>query len=532
MIYSEAPMDLPEIRSTVAQFLNHSDLARAARVCKSWNASFIPSLYSEVHWCPEFKNPLNENIITYADHIQYLHLLMDRFQLLTEHCTKLQVLDISFECQDPEVWDNLSTLVRRNPRIKSLYTRYRRPEPPKAFLEALSTCSRLRKLNVRMDKLDEIRMELILDIAIRLEYLRISCFKIILPKSMDKWSCFPVMEELAFDHTHVPIPLEIFRKCPKLRTLTWRACERTSDSVFDLCDLLRIHCPLIENLTLSSQSLTDMELSLILDSCREVTLLSIYYSMFGEQAFQSLSRHFSKIQKLYFTKCRGLTSAMVQQIMTSYPNLIEFSGGSLDARDLLGIVKDEATGEEKMVTQDWVCTHIQDLAIFINGLEGKPDDWHRRILQQIAKLKKLKILVLSPHSSYNPRPPNDGLNFSLRTGLDSLSSLKQLTVLDISDLRQEMEEQDVRWMLEVWPKLSSVLGILHPNKGRWETLRKILKERKVTNYVYSISENATDVGSGEDAEQEEEEVEEEVKEEVEEDEEEEEEEEEEELVNA
>ncbi|KAF9985586.1 hypothetical protein BGZ65_010462 [Modicella reniformis] len=373
--------------------------------------------------------------------------MTDRFKLFTEHCTNLEVLNISFDMQDPEVWDNLSTLVRRNPRIKSIdILDVSFKPPPKAFLEALSACTGLRKLKARMDEPDGIEMELILDIAIHLEHLRIYGSNIFLPKSLDKWSCFPVMKQLKLNaDTDFPIPLEIFRKCPKLRTLTWRSSEDMSDSVFDLCELLRIHCPLIETLTLFSESLTDMDLSLVLDSCREVTSLSIYYPMFGEQAFQSLSRLFPNIRQLNFKGCRGLTSAMAQQIMTSCPNLIQFSGASLKARDLLGLVKDEVTEEEKMVTQDWI--------------------W-----------------------------------------LDSLSSLKQLMVLDLSGgLQQEMEEQDVRWMLEAWPKVSRVSGILHPNKERLEKLCQILQERKVDSYSYSISDNSTDVTSGEDTEQEEEE---------------------------
>ncbi|KAF9927397.1 hypothetical protein BGZ65_006778 [Modicella reniformis] len=374
---------------------------------------------------------------------------MDRFELLTEHCTKLEILDITIKTRDPEVWDHLSTLVRRNPRIKSTYICQRNPDPPKPFLEALSTCSTLRKLYVRMYELDEIRMELILDIAIRLEYLRISCFEIIIPKSLDKWSCFPVMEELKLNGDNkFPIPLELFRKCPNLRTLTWRTFEDTSDSVFDLCDLLKIHCPLLKSMTLFSESFTDKDLSLEIIWTHAISL--------------------------------GLCRMRRQ------------------------------TGEEKMVTQDWVCTHIQALAIFINGLEGKPEEWHRRILQQISKLKELKFLTLAPDESYDThRSAHDGSNFPLRTGLDSLSSLKQLMALNISTLRQEMEEQDVRWMLEAWPKLLSVIGMLHPNKVRWEELCQILRERKVSSYVYSISENATDVESGEDTEEEEEEEEEE-----------------------
>ncbi|KAF9917600.1 hypothetical protein BGZ65_012821, partial [Modicella reniformis] len=173
-------------------------------------------------------------------------------------------------------------------------------------------------------------------------------------------------------------------------------------------------------------------------------------------------------------ECRGLTSAMAQQIMTSFPNLILFSGVSLDARDLLGIVKDEVTGEEKMVTQDWICTHIQDLAIFINGLEGKPQEWHRSVLQQIAKLNKLRSLNLAAHRDSPSAISHDGLNLSLNTGLDSLASLKQLERLNVSGLWQEMEERDVRWMQEAWPNLD-VRGELHHNKRQSKKLERILE---------------------------------------------------------
>ncbi|KAF9997969.1 hypothetical protein BGZ65_006470, partial [Modicella reniformis] len=312
--------------------------------------------------------------------------------IYTKTCTKLEYLFVDLSFWTPETWNQLTTLIQRNPKLKSFEIRENNEIMSIDFMEAMSACLELRNLQVHMYHLDEACMEHILDIAVRLEHLQINGLSNMLPKSLDKWPCFPAMKKLTLKvETHFPIQLqfEMIRKCPELRALELSTDGHDQFPASDFCDILKTYCPFIEDLKLHYDSMTDMDLSQILESCRKVTTLHMG-SAFGEQAFHSLSRHFIDIQYL---QCHGLTGAMTQQIMTSCPNLIEFSGANLDARDVIGTEKDETTGEGMMVTQDWICTRMQHLAIFINKVEGKSHELHPGVIRQIAKLRVKTITI-------------------------------------------------------------------------------------------------------------------------------------------
>ncbi|KAG0245164.1 hypothetical protein BGX31_007743 [Mortierella sp. GBA43] len=72
-------IDLPEIRTAMGQFLGTSDLAIAAMVCRSWNASFTPILYSVINWSTRGKNPSRESIIANAGYIRRLDLTIGTY---------------------------------------------------------------------------------------------------------------------------------------------------------------------------------------------------------------------------------------------------------------------------------------------------------------------------------------------------------------------------------------------------------------------------------------------------------------------
>lgn len=68
----------------------------------------------------------------------------------------------------------------------------------------------------------------------------------------------------------------------------------------------------------------------------------------------------------------------------------------------------------------------------------------------------------------------DGLHLSLDDGLGQLSTLKNLRFLRFMGLAQEMEEDDVRWMIEQWPELKVLQGKLHSNERQQDVLESLL----------------------------------------------------------
>ncbi|KAF8975715.1 hypothetical protein BGZ46_008907 [Entomortierella lignicola] len=180
---------------------------------------------------------------------------------------------------------------------------------------------------------------------------------------------------------------------------------------------------------------------------------------------------------------------MAQHVMTSCHHLRKFNANILDAQDILGIVEEtqgyeeeESESSQTPITtmtalqprqKDWICLDLRSLSLFITGFEGKPRDWQRRVLDQIAKLVKLEqIDVGTFHFNFDL---SDGLNLRLEAGLDISESLVNIKDFAFNGLSPEMEEEEVRWMIRAWPKLKSIGGTLNPQEGRRKELEKLLR---------------------------------------------------------
>ncbi|KAF9364657.1 hypothetical protein BGX34_000828 [Mortierella sp. NVP85] len=480
-------MDIPEIRAIVARFLlNFSDLAAAALVCKSWNATFTPVLYTDVRFHSSKQHSM-EGLVANASRIRHLLLSEIHVNVPSHICTKLKSLEIRTSSSwNLQAVGRLAALVRHNTNIEMIDIEYAGDVSPRSFLKTVSFCTGLRELYISMPKLKTSCVEIILDVAARLEHLKIKSVTASFPESLDKWPCFPLMKkfELSVYETPARVFLELIRKCPGLKGLDWNVGRNETCPASDISGLFKTYCPLVEQLDLTYVSLMDEHFSEILYGCHRLLSLRFRESNFGELAFQSLSRHFASLEKLDLGYSTGLTSTMIQQIMTSCPRLTTFYGTTLDASDILGDIMDENAMEVDTQEQprDWVCTNLRFLTISICGLEGKPLVWHRKVLQQLARLDKLDTLSLCASAIPPLTSPKvrDGLNLKLEAGLDHLSSLKRLVVFHFEGIWQQMEEQDVRWMAEAWPKLERVMGRLHHDRMKQQRLSQILKDRGIS----------------------------------------------------
>jgi len=110
---------------------------------------------------------------------------------------------------------------------------------------------------------------------------------------------------------------------------------------------------------------------------------------------------------------------------------------------------------------EWACKNLQILEIGLCGLQFRTQEWQRAVLKQLAKLEQLRVLDVADYTDTLNIRSQDGLDLSLTTGLDILSSLTRLERLGFHSLRQEMTKHDVEWMIKVWPRLSSVCGWVH-----------------------------------------------------------------------
>ncbi|KAF9313809.1 hypothetical protein BG003_004831 [Podila horticola] len=287
------------------------------------------------------------------------------------------------------------------------------------------------------------------------------------------------------------------RRCPQLASLCWNVGAVDIFSVDSFCEILSTFCQHIEKLDLGERVLGDDDLAQVLGSCSKITDFAICGSLFGPSAFESLIRHFPHLTLLDLKRCNGVTSSMSLRILTSCHLLTEFcAGGSLAAQDILGVGTQDDQGQEKLEPQDWVCLSLKRLSISISGLRNRPPQWQSLILGQIARLHDLRDLSIGPkrgdfseedHVAAMELDEDDGIQLRLESGesgLAILSGLKCLEVIGFLGLRENMDEDDVHWMLDAWPNLVGIVGKVHFQKH--EELVEFLEDRDNLCTVFGI----------------------------------------------
>ncbi|KAI8349988.1 hypothetical protein B0O80DRAFT_458802 [Mortierella sp. GBAus27b] len=493
-----APIDfsakeLQEVRHHLAEHLTRPDLAAMTRVCKSWHGSFTPFLYREILFTATKMYGANPSVETIEANANYIHAVLIYEEHLyhpLEALTKLE--SICFRgfggVKNPETWTRLGTLLRQNPELQTLtVTVSGEGDHMHGFMEALaSSCPKLHTLVMDFQSLDGECTRLLLDTAVRLEVLSIFECDLVSPDTMERWPVFANIQNLSF-RPRQPVEryLEILRRCPQLKSLTCLVGDGLWISEFS--EVIAAHCPHLESLDIGRQDVRHRwsDVSSILDSCRKLTKFTMNHTDLDGFNFQrSLNRHFSYLTHLDLYGCRTVTSPTVQQVMTSCPRLEYLQAESLDACDILGIAMadtsdagDESNGgqqEDNRVIhpQEWVCTGLRTLSLYIRGLMNEPDEWQREVLRQLSRLTRLEVLRVGDYDG----PSEDGLDLTLGSGLGILSSLN-LRELDFTGVRQEMDENDVKWILEAWPRLSHLLGELHHDYQRRYELQCILRRR-------------------------------------------------------
>ncbi|KAG0291704.1 hypothetical protein BGZ96_004913 [Linnemannia gamsii] len=86
----------------------------------------------------------------------------------------------------------------------------------------------------------------------------------------------------------------------------------------------------------------------------------------------------------------------------------------------------------------------------------------RRILQQLGQLTHLRVLRLGSSGRDWDNPHYMRLEMEV-SGLDELVGLKELEILDVSQLAHRIGTAEVQWMVENWPKLKSIPGLEYTN---------------------------------------------------------------------
>ncbi|KAG0280240.1 hypothetical protein BGZ95_010839 [Linnemannia exigua] len=289
--------------------------------------------------------------------------------------------------------------------------------------------------------------------------------------------------------------LEFLTRCPDVREIHWQSTKRSENGMKFYQLLVRRNglplnqpLPTMDDFWRLVQSKTWMHLrslvvsgiyalyknrilefipdegfAHILESipAQQLVKLECKGTAFGPLGLQALKRHCESLEMLVVKWSSNFTSALGQEALESFPKVTCLQVERLAFEDI------ERGGP-------WVCLGLKVLQVqfdmgVVAGLEDEQRR-HRLVFDRISALVLLKRLTLNAEDA--GRAPR--LQFSTSYGLGALSTLTNLSILDVFESEQRLEMADVVWMVENWPKLHTVEGDLHPDNHKDRVLKEYL----------------------------------------------------------
>ncbi|KAG9063470.1 hypothetical protein KI688_004354 [Linnemannia hyalina] len=305
-----------------------------------------------------------------------------------------------------------------------------------------------------------------------------------------------------FPNLETLVMLELIRKAPKLKTLTWKRGTQLLVQAW-LSSALPPPTSLT-TLDVAHSHIEDGDMAHILTMVPGLTSLNVKSSPFGPQSCaQLLEHHAPNITMLEVSDCHQVTSTMVMTLLSSMPSLLRFSANRIDAGDIARPFLHTLLGETlsslavpshrqpslSLGDRPWACLGLVELDISIVRLCSSeypsPAQTRCLIYEQLSRLKSLEVLSLGETDGSTLRPGNEWLDMTLAHDLDKLSSLKRLRILDIRNLETKMGDAEVDWMAHEWSRLEVVRGNL--NRGLKSSEARALVTRlkcKLPDVVY------------------------------------------------
>ncbi|KAG0356044.1 hypothetical protein BC939DRAFT_467812 [Gamsiella multidivaricata] len=480
------PLELPEILSLIGEYLRLKDALSCIRVCKSWKAAFLPSLWRRftfAYGASPSQTLLEQN----AHHIRSLIIenpeptyLATLFSL----CRQLEDIslpndlsdDIYFESEEDDqdgteeeeeeewsydwscyMWSCFSDMVRENPRLRKIviqrdpdfdHSLHFRPR----FVKALVSCSSLKVLQTADCAIDFRDSERYIQAISRgVEHLSsihdgFVGFK--LPANLT----FPKIRHFDLRGTEMSVRTQLswISKCPNLVSLFWECMYIIP--VGEFCQAVKTKWPHLTALHLMSPNSRE-DMTLILMALPRVEKLSM-----ARTDFDALKRHLPTLREIDLQHSRHITSHMVQQILTSCPQLESIVALNLDYQDI--------------VRKSWKCVNLRrfDIGITIDKHRVKTHKLLKMNIQvygRLAQFKKLEYLSICGCRGWEDDSSmlERRLKVSLRAGLGHLTTLKNLKFFSCKNamnvtISKRDGEKVAQWMMKHWKNLETLEGSL------------------------------------------------------------------------
>ncbi|KAG0222662.1 hypothetical protein B0O80DRAFT_503677 [Mortierella sp. GBAus27b] len=434
------PMELIDIISAVAIYVQPRDLPNCLLVSRRWHQAFLPLIWKDI----ALDTPPEASVQAHRHLVRTVEIRKASSHLEAVHLPKLDSIILKYLDYSPII----PQFVMRHPTVSRIEFSNVVMKLNAAIWSTLLGFQYLRELAVCIagttsHPLDE---KTFWQLCTRLERLRLTSLGTGIHSHSTPNVDFPKMRDLSllgFRENHRVFCIELMQRCPNLESITWKTRRSyIKDIVVALDPLLQAAAwPHLERLDFSTHQFTSEDLALLINRVPRITTLKI--DLYDENILrlnipQLLLPQFAHLRHIDLNPHGSLHSSMAQEFLSSCPLLETLRAPSIHAQDVAGGVP-------------WVCLRLKVLNLVFR-FESKNDELQPLVFNQLSRLVRLEELRILEHYT------GQGLKLRLECGLGKLSTLRSLHTIDFEYTAQHMDNPEIDWILEHWKSLRRMKG--------------------------------------------------------------------------
>jgi len=450
-------LNIPEITSKVASYLEGKDLASCVSVSKGWHDVFLPHRWRVIRVGLMKENGFPVHIGPDRDHIYHHRHLIQDLSLIGEtawlhNCQYPNLRRLMLDAFDTMTVSKQNPMDCINGALFFVDLELKGVDVLPGFWETLSGHSHIRNLALSNALINTADTPGFWKTCMRLESLRIHDLYLedgILPGNMT----FERMRKLdmnGIDLTYDEYQRDLILQSPRLKSLAWKI-----NSMLGFDEPARnSQWPPIRKLDLECCT-EDMSWAFILNRVRNapgnIDDLRLFGCELGTEASRALSTHFSTLVRVdlggyWISSCTPL------DLLCYCPRLEVLKAQDVTTKDITE-------------RGPWVCQQLRELRICLR-FHSSDQGLQQLVFERISTLVQLeKLTAAHPYTSSH----YDGLEFRLDCGLGQLATLQQLSDITFGGRRMgkafpQLGMEEVAWMVDNWKKLKRVEGPLNGDK--------------------------------------------------------------------
>ncbi|KAK3811086.1 MAG: hypothetical protein J3Q66DRAFT_404470 [Benniella sp.] len=510
-------LDLPELHGKVLQRLGRHDLTQCAQVNRQWHAMTIPHIWRDLTCVNSadargkaFSRLVLEDYLQENGHgegppqpstlSKYGHLIRllpnprdleitlrsqafsegdkptayDLLFLLFKRSSKAQVQYLRYDFKDLESDNMNSVLAFTLPRVRRLVIQ--------ASLQG--TQSEFSKLKSLLDQCSTTLESMDIDINALHVYEAVDMED---KTTEDESICWTSLKDLTL--RHIPDTWDagrmwswMWKRLGRVERLNVRKIDESTPS---FVQAMSTYMHNLREITIGKYGFFDWDtnpedvmeddvVAALISGCQGWKSVSVKSTArFGRESMNALARHYSTLEELNVDGDYDIPICDVIQVLRSCPHLhtlcyTDWSNGCSVVEGETFVDLDPDTG----LLKPWSCEgSLKVLEVKIAGIPrpdlegesslleaypGRGRDIQRQVYERLGRLTNLEMLRLGGQTSV---PLYECLEMSLESGLDKLSGLKSLKILNVGKLATKISTKEVQWMAENWPKLNVIYGV-------------------------------------------------------------------------